>query len=71
MKICAYVRKFRSELLLGTDIFQTNVVQKIQTHILYAKTSSPKIVQFKKQCGRICQTQSVGIPYPARDLHAG
>ena len=42
MIICAYLRQFRSELLLKTDIFQTNVVKKIQTHTFYSITSFQK-----------------------------
>jgi len=46
---------------LGWEIFQTNVVQKTKTRILYQYFLSPKIMPLMKWCGRIWQSRTAHI----------
>jgi hypothetical protein len=41
MKTNIHLRTYLAHFFLEAEIFQTNFVQKIKTHILYSKESSP------------------------------
>ena len=42
-----------AQFFLEWDMFQTKIVEKIKTQILYSMILSPKIVPFMIECGKI------------------
>jgi hypothetical protein len=49
---------YLAEISVKCEIFQTIVVEKIQTHILYPLNFPPKILPFVKWCGKIWKSRT-------------
>ena len=55
MKTCLHLW-FLALFFLKSEMFQTNVVEKIKTHILWSLYFFSKIVPFMRKCGKILQS---------------
>ena len=53
-----HFRSYIAQFFLEWEMFQTEFVDKIKTHILGSITCLSKIVQFMKQCGKVLYSRT-------------
>ena len=56
MKTCVHLQSYFAHVFLEWEMFQTNVVEKIKTHILYSVTlPPPKIMRLWDNVEKYCR----------------